>query len=139
MRSGQFFVCFVIHLQTKLELFILQQNAVLFSTARFLWQVIVHAVACCEIKIQLFLKFRWHDPIGLWYIISHFYYLNWEGLHKMKSFERVTRVGKARGREGTSVEYNFCNLKSILLCNSRLSYLETVNGRKKSLFYIWSD
>ena len=60
--SGQFFVCFVIHLQTKLELFILQQNAVLFSTARFLWQVIAHQEAeCCEIKIQLSLKFRWHN------------------------------------------------------------------------------
>ena len=35
MGSGQFFVRFVIHLQTKLELFILQQNAVLFLTARF--------------------------------------------------------------------------------------------------------
>ena len=79
MGSGQFFVSFVIHLQTKLELFILQRNAVLFLTARFFWQVIAHTLARCEIKIQLFLKFRWHDPIGLWYIISHFYYSNWEG------------------------------------------------------------
>ena len=54
MRSGQFFVTFVIHLQSKLELFILQQNAVLFLTARFFWQAILHLVAPCEIKIQLF-------------------------------------------------------------------------------------
>ena len=85
MRSGQFFVTFVIHLQSKLELFILQQNAVLFLTARFFWQVIPHLVAPCEIKIQLFLKFRWHDPIGLWYIISHFYCSNWEAQLKVKS------------------------------------------------------
>ena len=99
MGSGQFFVYFVIHLPFKLELFILQQNAVLFLTARILWQAIPHKVARCEIKIQLFLKFRWHDPIGLWYIISHFYYLNWEGLHKMKSFENGL-LGSVKQGEG---------------------------------------
>ena len=100
MRSGQFFVTFVIHLQSKLELFILQQNAVLFLTARFFWQVILHEVARWEIKIQLFLKFRWHDPIGLWYIISHFYYSNWEGLHKVKSSLAIPPTWWDRGKGG---------------------------------------
>ena len=63
-----------------------------------------------------------------------------EGLveHYKKYLSLLLEQGKG-GVLSEWVEYNFCNLKSILLCNSRLSYLETVNGRKKSLFYIWSD
>ena len=145
--TGQFFAGFVIHLRTKLELFILEQQhdwlagRLLFSYARFLWQAITHKLAHCEIKIQLFLKFHSLDPIDPWYIISTFYYQNWEkrGFWTImkKVFEAYCCEG--RGRVGRRVEYNFCNLKSILHCNSALSYLETVNGRKKSLFYIWSD
>ena len=77
-------------------------------TQRIPCQVITHKVVRCEIKIQLFLKFRWHDPIGLWYIISHFYYLNWEGFYKIKII-RPVMLGLAcrEGKGGTSVEYNF--------------------------------
>ena len=114
--AGQFFVSFVIHLQTKLELFILQRNVVLFPTARFVWREIAQAVAPREIKIQLFLKFRWHDPIGLWYIISHFYYLNWEGFHKVAGGERGDG-----GRGGDRNWIIFCNLKNAFHCDSAVS------------------
>ena len=67
--AGQFFVTFVIHLQSKLELFILQQNAVLFLTARFFWQAIPHLVAPCEIKIQLFSQISMAWPY--WPLIYH--------------------------------------------------------------------
>ncbi len=116
--SGQFFVCFVIHLQTKLELFILQQNAVLFSTARFFWQVIAHQEAgWCEIKIQLFLIFRWHDLFitfsnregGRGFEASH---------HQWDLTELQWREGSKGGDPGIGAVILKCSTIVILRCHS---------------------
>lgn len=60
----------------------------------FIWWRLVKS------KFNYFLKFRWHDPIGLWYIISHFYYSNWEGLHKVKISPAIPPTWWDRGKGG---------------------------------------